>query len=597
MVHTTPNLAMSFQGRPIIGGYTHTFTPYLLNECLSMDIAVEWGGLVNLCKNCDPENVYNLIFHLGILAFANDANMTIMRSVVAFFLLDDLKKLEYPLYTSFTIFQIDQLPASDILSSLVKPLLSSHQEASNKRKMDKNRKSFHQTSMDKRGYSQKCEEESNDFVNFLIGQWSCAKPSASGFDAKYIDLSKALQAVIPEWQRLYRNIKFWNHLKEVQAILDRYTTKKNISFSHFSFSKKIFGPARYNHTNPLLDQLLQKPGPFLREKSFKEFSTASLATVPSKHKFQSKAEIAEIETIVKRITTSDCSTRSKCGQDLQQSIDALKTVNRMEEESIRTDVDSRTQNVKFNNDISRARTIVHQYYQEICDCLSSDDSRFFWLNQSNIWPCVTPVSILQQLRSISHCDFGTKMKKALITYGLTIMKLQRLIRMSEAFAKQDERKLQQEYNNPANSNWDPFENPDWLLLELDTNIQIREDQVNVALEMISPSSGANSVLQMNMGQGKTSVIMPMVACALAKGDVLTRLLVPNALLSQTAQTLQSRLGGLLGREILHIPFSRRTPTTTHHLNEYRRLHEDVLNRSGIILGIIDYSPCTVPHGT
>ena len=583
VVHTTPNLAMNFQGKPMISGYTNTFAPYLLNECLSTNIAIEWGGLVNMCKNCGSENVYNLIFHLGILAFANDTNMTIMRSAIAFFLLDDLKKLEYPLYTSFSHFQIDQPLTSDMLLSLFKP-----QGVSHKRKIDKNRKTFPQAGMDKREHSQKCEKESNDFVNFLTGQWPCAKPSASGFDAKYIDLSKVLEAVFPEWQRLYRNIQFGNHLQEVQAILDRYTTRKKTFFSHFSSNKRIFGPTRYNHANPRLDQLLQKPGPFLREKSFKEFSTASLATMPPKRKLKSKAEVTEIETIVKRFTTSGCSTRSKYGQDLQQSIDALKTVNRLEEKSVRTDVDSRTQNVKFNSDISRARTVVHQYYQEICDCLSSDNSRFFWLKQSNIWPCVTPVSVLQQLRSISHCDFGTKMKKALITYGLAIVKLQRLIRMSEAFAKKDERKLQQEYNNPGHSNWDPFENPDWLLLELDTNIQIREDQVNVALEMISPSSGANSVLQMSMGQGKTSVIMPMVACALAKGDILTRLLVPNALLSQTAQTLQSRLGGLLGREILHIPFSRRTPTTPHHLNEYRRLHEDMLNRSGIILGVPEH---------
>ena len=92
VVHTTPNLAMNFQGKPMISGYTNTFAPYLLNECLSTNIAIEWGGLVNMCKNCGSENVYNLIFHLGILAFANDTNMTIMRSAIAFFLLDDLKK-------------------------------------------------------------------------------------------------------------------------------------------------------------------------------------------------------------------------------------------------------------------------------------------------------------------------------------------------------------------------------------------------------------------------------------------------------------------------------------------------------------------------
>lgn len=236
----------------MIGGYPNTFTRYLLNECLSTDIAVEWGGLVKLCKICDPENIYNLIFQLGILAFANNADMAIMRSVVAFFLLDDLKELEHPLYKSFSGFQIDQHPTSDMLLSLVRPLLISHQEVSHKRKMDKNRKSSYQTSMDKREYSQMCEKESNELVNFLIGKWPCAKPSTFGFDAKYIDISKALQAVVPEWQRLYRNIQFSNHLKEVQAILDRYTTKKKTFFSRFS-SNKIFGRTRYNYANPRLE--------------------------------------------------------------------------------------------------------------------------------------------------------------------------------------------------------------------------------------------------------------------------------------------------------------------------------------------------------
>ena len=48
----------------------------------------------------------------------------------------------------------------------------------------------------------------------------------------------------------------------------------------------------------------------------------------------------------------------------------------------------------------------------------------------------------------------------------------------------------------------PFENPDWLLLEIDGNILIRRDQVDVALATISPDSRSNSVLQMNMGQGE-----------------------------------------------------------------------------------------------
>lgn len=166
--------------------------------------------------------------------------------------------------------------------------------------------------------------------------------------------------------------------------------------------------------------------------------------------------------------------------------------------------------------------------------------------------------------------------------------LQRLLRIKDAMVKHHDSVLHQEYNNLGHTNWDPSTYPDWLLLEIDANMLIREPQVAVALEMISPTSGANSVFQMNMGQGKTSVIMPMVAAVLADGETLTRLLVPKALVSQTAQTQQSRLGGLLGRQITHIPFSRRTNTTADVIGEYQNLHDDMLRTSGIILGIPEH---------
>lgn len=173
-------------------------------------------------------------------------------------------------------------------------------------------------------------------------------------------------------------------------------------------------------------------------------------------------------------------------------------------------------------------------------------------------------------------------------YTRSIVKVQHLLQMKDALLKNDEGRFRQEYNNPSHINWDLFFYPDWLLLEIDSNIQIREEQVTVALEMISPSSGTNSVLQMNMGQGKTSVITPMVACVLADRKKLTRLLVPKALLSQTAQILQLQLGGLLGREVTHIPFSRRTPTTHQHIQEYRNLHEHMMQSAGVMLAIPEH---------
>lgn len=80
----------------------------------------------------------------------------------------------------------------------------------------------------------------------------------------------------------------------------------------------------------------------------------------------------------------------------------------------------------------------------------------------------------------------------------------------------------------------------------------------------------------------------MALMVLANAEQLSRLIVPKALLLQTAQILQAKLGGLVGREVRHIPFSRRTRTTTDVLRLYEDLHRDMFRRSGIILTIPEH---------
>ena len=74
--------------------------------------------------------------------------------------------------------------------------------------------------------------------------------------------------------------------------------------------------------------------------------------------------------------------------------------------------------------------------------------------------------------------------------------------------------------------------------------------------MMAPRSGESTTLQLHMGEGKSSVIIPMVASALANGDQIVRVVVPKALTTQMFQLLVDRLGGLLNRRIYHLPLSR-----------------------------------------
>lgn len=75
----------------------------------------------------------------------------------------------------------------------------------------------------------------------------------------------------------------------------------------------------------------------------------------------------------------------------------------------------------------------------------------------------------------------------------------------------------------------------------------------------------------------------MAAAALADGKSLVRVLAPKALLQQTAQMLQSRLGVLLNRPLRHVPFTRKTSTTEDNIQIFASLHRDILKAHGVML--------------
>jgi hypothetical protein len=77
--------------------------------------------------------------------------------------------------------------------------------------------------------------------------------------------------------------------------------------------------------------------------------------------------------------------------------------------------------------------------------------------------------------------------------------------------------------------------------------------------------------------------MPMVAAMLADKKKLLRVIVPKSLLLQTAQLLHAQLGGLLGREVRHIPFSRKTSTTVDTIKAFYNVHTEILKSSGVML--------------
>ncbi|KAL8345895.1 hypothetical protein RB598_000014 [Gaeumannomyces tritici] len=573
------------------GVSTASNTPLL--DQIEGSIQEKWGYIVQFCQAADvKQHQGTLLFRLGLLAFG-PVDMDIVHSLAAFACISSLKQMQPPDRTQFTDFPSRGKPSSKELNKLVMSACSTwrgshYQERGFREVVDSVGRTVEQ-------HNALCERETEQFSRRLLGQWPAPSDMLSTDDCaqEVLDLGLALEKIAAEWERRRDNDALEGFVNRVQAILDScQSSLDGARLAKWTGKKNPHLPVSHRDVVPFSARdLVLKPGPLLRPFSMRPARLAASNTGPTAVNAPSvpstTAETAELRAILNNFTTAGDELRKGYGNDLLQSLQALEDGVGQTPHSSHNDPKAPTA-AGLDRCIERLRHVVADDLSQLADAFAANDTRSPWLRLGAMWPCIeTPMVVLPLLRSASclntnGCD--PSMKKALVHYGLNLTALQQLERMRRALRRDNTPALDDELRNPGHQNWSPHrEATDWLLLEIDGDLLIRSEQVDVARAIIAPISGQNSVLQMNMGKGKTSVIVPMVVAALADGKTLARLIVPKALLMATAQVAQARLGGLVGREIRHIPFSRKTKTSPDMLDLYAKLHLDAGKMRGVIL--------------
>ena len=102
--------------------------------------------------------------------------------------------------------------------------------------------------------------------------------------------------------------------------------------------------------------------------------------------------------------------------------------------------------------------------------------------------------------------------------------------------------------------WDASDYPEWLVFEVEQRLQIRGIQSTVAQYLIK---NPGAITQLNMGEGKTRVILPMLVLSMANPDSLIRLHFLPQLLGEVVEYLHRSLtASLSGRKLFALPFQR-----------------------------------------
>jgi len=184
------------------------------------------------------------------------------------------------------------------------------------------------------------------------------------------------------------------------------------------------------------------------------------------------------------------------------------------------------------------------------------------------YPRISPMFLLQRLTRGFWTQLPAQWQGCLVDLALSLVYFQRAERLHDHCSRLPERRgdLQRELSNSGdhqNPEWDPLKYPENLLLEIEQGILIRPVQNKIAAAMRSPPEMKNAVMQLNMGEGKSSVIVPIVAAALADGERLVRVVVAKPQSNQMAHLLVAKLGGLLNRPVFYLPLSRSIQLTSH----------------------------------
>ncbi|CAL8134406.1 unnamed protein product [Orchesella dallaii] len=150
--------------------------------------------------------------------------------------------------------------------------------------------------------------------------------------------------------------------------------------------------------------------------------------------------------------------------------------------------------------------------------------------------------------------------------------------------------LERETTNKPFENWSPEEYPEWLLLELELDVTIRAVQVRVAKHMMNMSGNGvkNGVTQLNMGEGKTSVIVPMIVSKLSSNeDMLCRVTVLSSIFTTNFSLLSFTIGGLLNRRLYTVP-CRRDYKISEFLPQIQQTYDECMKQNGVIMTLPEY---------
>ncbi|KAK8167917.1 hypothetical protein BKA80DRAFT_216002 [Phyllosticta citrichinensis] len=570
------NISQMAEGWATVSGYHLDLPAEEMNitKTLEFPVVENWGYLYSLCRACDKEDDrYRLLFLFTTLDFdasASDPSLrsSYLRTLLGIAFSGRFKTLMPP----HTRYNLSAGKKPQYLTLQTSLNAAYRQDGFRDRDGEDRSASEHRYSI----YDEQRKEQRDRIRQFVESQWPCDAPRIPPGNLNLLDVSKASQIckrLFTEWNN---NRKFFLHLCEVESILRQIHSER-------TSPRRLCGiPARnppsekhFENVYPSLMMLLGSKAPPKLESQPRAFTVT-----PSMSRPQESSDRRELRQILAELKSGGNDTRVTYVDDLLSSLEALENATSTD---LPQNIDRGLEELLEHRE--QLLAFVEECMAKFCDALRPIARHEESVWTAGLWPRITSSALLKCLSPKTLKELPGEWKHALLVLGEAVSSLQRSERLVNLGLKNNVLGFYKESSEAGRRGWSSGDFPDWLLIEVENNLTIREVQAVVALKMISPESGSNSVLQLNMGEGKSSVITPMAVAALANRDQIARLIVLKPLLKQTNSLLTQRLGGLVDRAVYHTHFSRDTKLDQESLSSLRQIYEECKANQDVLLAL------------
>ena len=537
---------------------------------LAPDLPLIWLATYNLLRKTDEKKWFQLLFSLPVMAFASPDLSELVPVFVAFASHSQFRFEDPPHYDSYPISKGCYPSAVTLRNYIVDcahPLTNSPESLEPARYGE----SLYQLQQRQlQIYDGRRHSDANVIAQELLAAWPCETFPPCSLNPDLYNVMDLASKVQRHFSECFRNLKLNEHLTRVQRILNSlyFHDSRTPKSSPYSFRPSQSIPSCVSWP-PVLDQLLARPAPLFRPHDkppqfVDNVENTLLSDSTPLHQLITAVGANAVNLFQHRYVSS-----------LRTSAEYFRSEMTLVAHPEVTQTKLLAAEALADH-CARCRANYVEALHDLQRHLGPRNYSEHAVEQSGQWPCTTTHGLLRCLASTSPIALPDNWKKGLIAFSLLALELQRARRLLLLHLENLHEELSSELQNGGCDGWDATAHPDWLLIQvcsschlftyllsqvpllyqLQGNFLIRRVQVEVANEMISPRSGDNTTMQLNMGEGKTSVIIPIVAAALANGNQLVRVIVPKPLTVQMLHLLADRLGGLTNRRIYHLPFSR-----------------------------------------